>query len=727
MMDEFLVDGLPNGGDRLLRSIRYTSFDQPTFIQHTVSRERGSDPGLTGVWDGTVNLTFAYGPGLQRLIQTRNKGALEERTLYMGSYQIREKDLNGQLVEREQRNNFGAGDWIRRQVGQVTTLYGYQFEISDHLGSPTLVTGENAQVAQSSGQKPAPEQHSFDAWGARRNAQTWAPAEPPPGAKSGDGTSLQSQQANAPPGSDPVVADNGSSHPRGFTGHEMLDDVGLVHMNGRLYDAFLGRFCSADPYVQSPQNSQNYNRYTYVLNNPLSLVDPSGHFFGIIFGLFALIWSAIGAVFATLAALIAWVVTMVIVPLIKAAFFLISKTLAFLAKVVVSSAKFAAKFGAKLLTGIKAGFNGVYGAVKAGFKMALHAWSKLGPIGQGAFTNATWNGIQVARAGGKFADILKAVAKGAVIGAVSAVVGGYMHGLGDSVGSFAAGGSSLSGTVIHAAAHGVSAGAMNVANGGTFQDGFIGGAIGFGVGLPFGTAGGMIQGSSPGAIAARTAIAAVGGGIGSKLAGGSFADGAYSAAFFHLFNNEIPDYLEIEKFGPKAEKTVALYDPLDTGHGYANGKNLADAAAFYASRPEWAMSMNDPQLSLHLASAVEDGATRFFVMDHSTLVVQPDGSKMFVQQWFKSPLTADSTQWLNFTGLLPRGAKLVFAGCNCGGADAPNNVYFNSLVTASKVPVSIYAYSNSISCTAKGLSASGEWGVYQSGKRMAGSQYKFPK
>ncbi len=72
-----------------------------------------------------------------------------------------------------------------------------------------------------------------------------------------------------------------SSQPRGFTGHQMLDDVGLIHMNGRLYDSFLGRFCSADPYVQSPLNTQNYNRYTYALNNPLSVVDPSGHFFGI--------------------------------------------------------------------------------------------------------------------------------------------------------------------------------------------------------------------------------------------------------------------------------------------------------------------------------------------------------------------------------------------------------------------------------------------------------------
>jgi hypothetical protein len=79
---------------------------------------------------------------------------------------------------------------------------------------------------------------------------------------------------------------------------------------------------------------------------------------------------------------------------------------------------------------------------------------------------------------------------------------------------------------------------MTAANGGSFKDGFIGGAIGFGVGLPFGAAGVAIKGSGVEAIAARTAIAAVGGGVGSKLAGGSFEEGAYSAAFFHLFNNE---------------------------------------------------------------------------------------------------------------------------------------------------------------------------------------------
>ena len=134
---------------------------------------------------------------------------------------------------------------MRRQVGQVTTLYGYQFEINDHLGSPTLATGESAQVAQSSGQKPAPGQHSFDAWGARRNAK-------------------------------PQM--KGKREARG------------VH--------FFPLFFYQPDRVRSELDDKNVGRYVgYQTAYPLSLVDRSGHFFGIIFGLFALIWSAIGAVF----------------------------------------------------------------------------------------------------------------------------------------------------------------------------------------------------------------------------------------------------------------------------------------------------------------------------------------------------------------------------------------------------------------------------------------------
>jgi hypothetical protein len=49
-------------------------------------------------------------------------------------------------------------------------------------------------------------------------------------------------------------------------------------MNARLYDPALGRFLSPDPYVQAPDFTQNFNRYSYSLNNPLVFTDPSGEF-----------------------------------------------------------------------------------------------------------------------------------------------------------------------------------------------------------------------------------------------------------------------------------------------------------------------------------------------------------------------------------------------------------------------------------------------------------------
>ncbi|QOU29873.1 VCBS repeat-containing protein [Vibrio coralliilyticus] len=64
---------------------------------------------------------------------------------------------------------------------------------------------------------------------------------------------------------------------RGYTGHEEIVEVGLVHMNGRVYDQELGRFISPDPFVQAPYITNSFNRYSYVSNNPLKFVDPSGY------------------------------------------------------------------------------------------------------------------------------------------------------------------------------------------------------------------------------------------------------------------------------------------------------------------------------------------------------------------------------------------------------------------------------------------------------------------
>ena len=94
---------------------------------------------------------------------------------------------------------------------------------------------------------------SYDPWGRLRNPDT---------------------QAVYVPGSEPVLFLS-----RGYTGHEHLAVFGLINMNARLYDPALGRFLSPDPYVQTDDLSQNYNRYSYCLNNPLRYSDPSGKSF----------------------------------------------------------------------------------------------------------------------------------------------------------------------------------------------------------------------------------------------------------------------------------------------------------------------------------------------------------------------------------------------------------------------------------------------------------------
>ncbi|WP_304343886.1 RHS repeat-associated core domain-containing protein [Chryseobacterium koreense] len=79
---------------------------------------------------------------------------------------------------------------------------------------------------------------------------------------------------------------------RGYTGHEHLQNMGLINMNARIYDPILRKFLSPDNYVQDPFNTQNYDRYSYVLNNPLLYIDPSGN--EILIGTAILIGIAVG-------------------------------------------------------------------------------------------------------------------------------------------------------------------------------------------------------------------------------------------------------------------------------------------------------------------------------------------------------------------------------------------------------------------------------------------------
>lgn len=64
---------------------------------------------------------------------------------------------------------------------------------------------------------------------------------------------------------------------RGYTGHEHMQSVGLINMNARIYDPILRKFLSADSEISDPYNTQSYDRYSYVLNNPLLYIDVDGN------------------------------------------------------------------------------------------------------------------------------------------------------------------------------------------------------------------------------------------------------------------------------------------------------------------------------------------------------------------------------------------------------------------------------------------------------------------
>ncbi|MBI9038271.1 MAG: hypothetical protein JEY97_09080 [Bacteroidales bacterium] len=121
--------------------------------------------------------------------------------------------------------------------------YEYQYFLKDHLGNLQTITDETGSIIK---------RYSFDPRGRRRNPDTW---------KNLTYTEIQSED---------FIFD------RGYTGHEHLNQFGLVNMNGRLYDPLLGRMLSPDNYIQTSGNYQNFNRYYYALNNPLVYTDPSG-------------------------------------------------------------------------------------------------------------------------------------------------------------------------------------------------------------------------------------------------------------------------------------------------------------------------------------------------------------------------------------------------------------------------------------------------------------------
>jgi RHS repeat-associated protein len=201
-------------------------------------------------------LTWDYDDSHARTIE---KSTQHGTTFFAGGYELvvptDSTTMNPKMIERTYipSPEGVVGTLTRTSIGNTTTAETVtnktEYWHKDHLGSLVATTDQTGAITQ---------RFRFDPWGARECLTAL-------------GTTT-SCSASATTGG---ATGNGSEE-RGFTGHEMLDEVGLIHMNGRLYDPEIGRFLQADPIIQEPLNGQNYNRYGYVQNNPLSYTDPTG-------------------------------------------------------------------------------------------------------------------------------------------------------------------------------------------------------------------------------------------------------------------------------------------------------------------------------------------------------------------------------------------------------------------------------------------------------------------
>lgn len=200
-------------------SVHYTSFGKPSHF----------------LVDGSEHIRFSYGPDQARYYQWRQTSAGQsEEVFYLNGYE--EVVRQGNVKQRAYVGNILVAN--AEQVGGGEPVIQEHYLLRDHLGSVQVIADADGNVL---------ERLLYDPWGKPRKAS---------GLDDGSGSTVQD---------------------RGFTDHEHLAELGLIHMNGRIYDPKIGRFLSPDPVVQSPFFSQNYNRYSYVLNGPLFYTDPSGY------------------------------------------------------------------------------------------------------------------------------------------------------------------------------------------------------------------------------------------------------------------------------------------------------------------------------------------------------------------------------------------------------------------------------------------------------------------
>ena len=239
------------------RSVAYTSFNLPD-----------GTGGIAGA-SGTPRATWQYDENHQRIKETRvnasgtrttwylhpdNQGGLGfEREIAPSGAQSNRHYLSAGgmafavIVTTEALPTLAPTDTAPALLATVTAVK-VEYWHKDQLGSLIATTDHAGNVTG---------RYAYDPFGKRRYTNSTYDAF---------GTLIVDWTTDTNSGTD-----------RGFTGHEHLDDLGVVNMNGRIFDPTLGRFMQADPFVQDMLNLQNFDRYAYCYNSPLICTDPSGY------------------------------------------------------------------------------------------------------------------------------------------------------------------------------------------------------------------------------------------------------------------------------------------------------------------------------------------------------------------------------------------------------------------------------------------------------------------
>ena len=209
----FTYDGNGNLTSNGSRSVTYNPSNKVTHIESNPPVSQGNDTG---------SVEFAYGADGNRVLQLSTSGGVTSRTVYVGlgatGKSVYERTTKPGAATKHvhfvyAQSAHGGNAFALRVLedsGAVTANRYYSF---DHLGSVTAMSDDLGRVSASGSDATL---LAYDPWGARRNP---------------NGTAANPASFNLPEGG------------RQFTGHEQIPNVGLVNMNGRLYDPCWGGSC----------------------------------------------------------------------------------------------------------------------------------------------------------------------------------------------------------------------------------------------------------------------------------------------------------------------------------------------------------------------------------------------------------------------------------------------------------------------------------------------------